>query len=88
MQFVYPAFLFALLAVAIPVIIHLFHFRRFRRGYFSDVSFLRQLNDESKKQSSLKHLLVLAFEQLISLIDPKIVFDADRDVKKLKTQRH
>jgi len=60
MQFVYPAFLFALLAVAIPIIIHLFHFRRFRKVYFSDVSFLRQLSDESKKQSRLKHLLVLA----------------------------
>jgi hypothetical protein len=64
MQFVYPAFLFALLAVAIPVIIHLFHFRRFRKVYFSDVSFLRQLSDESKKQSRLKHWLVLAARML------------------------
>jgi hypothetical protein len=64
MQFVYPAFLFALLAVAIPVIIHLFHFRRFRKVYFSDVSFLQQLSDESKKQSRLKHLLVLAARML------------------------
>ncbi len=56
MQFVYPTFLFALLAVAI----HLFHFRRYRKVYFSDVSFLQQLSDESKKQSRNKHLLVLA----------------------------
>jgi len=64
MQFVYPAFLFALLAIAIPVIIHLFHFRRFRKVYFSDVSFLRQLSDESKKQSRLKHWLILAMRML------------------------
>jgi hypothetical protein len=64
MQFVYPAFLFALLAVSIPVIIHLFHFRRFRKVYFSDVSFLRHLSDESKKQSRLKHWLVLAMRML------------------------
>lgn len=64
MQFVFPAFLFALVAVAIPVVIHLFHFRRFRKVYFSDVSFLHQLSDESKKQSRLKHLLVLAARML------------------------
>jgi hypothetical protein len=59
-QFVSPGFLFALLAVSIPVIIHLFHFRRFRRVFFPNVSFLQQLSDESKKQSRIKHLLVLA----------------------------
>lgn len=64
MQFVYPAFLYALLAVAIPVIIHLFQFRRFRKVYFPDVSFLQQLSEESKKQSRLKHWLVLAMRML------------------------
>jgi hypothetical protein len=58
-QFVSPGFLFALLAVSIPILIHLFHFRRFRRVFFPNVSFLQQLSDESKKQSRLKHLLVL-----------------------------
>ncbi len=60
MQFVYPGFLFALTAILIPVIIHLFHFRRYRKVYFPNVSFLQHLSDESKKQSRLKHLLVLA----------------------------
>lgn len=60
MSFVFPGFLFALLAVSIPIAIHLFHFRRFRKIFFSNVSFLQQLSDESKKQSRLKHLLVLA----------------------------
>jgi len=60
MQFVYPGVLFGLLAISIPIIIHLFHFRRFKKIYFSDVSLLQQLSDQSKKQSRLKHLLVLA----------------------------
>lgn len=60
MSFVYPGFLFALAAISIPIIIHLFHFRRFRKVFFSNVTFLQQLSDESKKQSRLKHLLVLA----------------------------
>ncbi len=65
MQFVYPGFLFALTAIFIPVIIHLFHFRRFRKVYFPNVSFLQHLSDESKKQSRLKHLLVLASRILV-----------------------
>ncbi len=60
MSFVYPGFLFALAAISIPIIIHLFHFRRFKRVFFPNVAFLEQLSDESKKQSRLKHLLVLA----------------------------
>lgn len=63
-QFVFPGFLFALTAVAIPVIIHLFHFRRFRRVFFSNVSFLQQLSDASKKESKIKHLLILAMRIL------------------------
>ena len=59
-QFVSPGFLLALLAISIPILIHLFHFRRFRRVFFPNISFLQQLSDESKKQSRIKHLLVLA----------------------------
>lgn len=59
MQFVYPAFLFALLAIAIPIIIHLFHFRRFRKVYFTNVKFLKEVKDETSQRSRLKNLLVL-----------------------------
>lgn len=59
MQFVYPAFLFALAALAIPIIIHLFHFRRFKRVYFSNVRFLREVKEETSSRSRLRNLLVL-----------------------------
>jgi hypothetical protein len=59
MQFVFPGFLFALFAISIPILIHLFHFRRFRKIYFPNVTFLQHLSEESRKQSRLKHLLVL-----------------------------
>lgn len=59
MSFVYPWFLFALLAVSIPVIIHLFQFRRFRKVYFPSIRFLEQISDETHQQARLKHLLVL-----------------------------
>ncbi len=59
MSFIYPWFLFALAAIAVPIIIHLFHFRRFKKVYFSNIRFLQQLSDETQKQARLKHLLVL-----------------------------
>jgi hypothetical protein len=59
MQFVYPAFLFALSAVSIPIIIHLFHFRRYKKIVFSDVRFLKQVQEQNKSKQKLKDLLVL-----------------------------
>lgn len=59
MQFVYPAFLFALATLAIPVVIHLFNFRRFKTIYFSNVRFLRNVQEETATKNKLKHLLVL-----------------------------
>ena len=41
MKFVYPDFLFALLALAIPILIHLFNFKKFKRIEFSNVAFLQ-----------------------------------------------
>ena len=43
MSFVYPAFLFAASLIAIPVIIHLFNFRRYKTVYFSNVQFLKEV---------------------------------------------
>lgn len=59
MSFLYPTFLFALLAVAIPVLIHLFSFRRYKTIYFSNVGFLKDVKKESRKKSRLKQLLLL-----------------------------
>src|ERR1051326_5189131 len=59
MKFVNPAFLFALFAIAIPLIIHLFNFRRYKKVYFSSVKFLKEVKQETQSKSRLKHLLVL-----------------------------
>jgi len=64
MQFVNPFYLFGLLAIAIPIIIHLFNFRRFRRVYFTNVRFLQELKQQTQKQSQLKHLVILAMRIL------------------------
>ena len=58
-QFVNPSFLFFLSLVAVPIIIHLFNFRRYKKIDFTNVRFLKELKDETQSQSKLKHLLVL-----------------------------
>jgi hypothetical protein len=60
MNFAFPAFLFALSAVSIPIFIHLFNLRRYKKIYFSNVKFLRAINEETQKRAKLKHLLILA----------------------------
>lgn len=59
MTFVYPLFLWALTAIAVPVIIHLFNFRKYKKVYFTNVKFLRELQEESKSRSRLKEWLIL-----------------------------
>ena len=59
MKFAHPEFLYALFALAIPVLIHLFNFRRFKTVYFTNVRFLKELQEQTKRQSQLKHYLVL-----------------------------
>lgn len=59
MSFAYPSFLFALFALAIPIIIHLFNFRKFKKVYFSNIRFLKEVKQQTQSKSKLKHLLVL-----------------------------
>jgi hypothetical protein len=59
MQFLHPLFLFATAAVLVPVIIHLFYFRRYKKVYFTNVSFLKELKEETSVRSRLRNLLVL-----------------------------
>jgi len=60
MNFLYPGFLFALFAVLIPVIIHLFNFRKFKKVYFSNVAFLKEIKEQNSSKEKLKNLLILA----------------------------
>ncbi|HKG05759.1 MAG TPA: BatA domain-containing protein [Pedobacter sp.] len=59
MNFLYPGFLFALLAIAIPIVIHLFNFRKFKKVYFSNVQFLREAKEQNSSRERLKNLLIL-----------------------------
>lgn len=65
MNFVFPSFLYALSAISVPILIHLFNFRRYKRLYFSNVKFLQEVVQESRSRSRLKHWLVLLCRILI-----------------------
>ena len=73
MSFLYPTFLWALAALSIPIIIHLFNFRRTTRVYFSTTRFLKQVKEVTTAKRRLKHLLVLA-SRLLFLFFLVIVF--------------
>lgn len=55
-----PIFLIGLVALAIPIAVHLFNFRRYKKVYFSNVDHLEQLQSETRRQSTLRQLLILA----------------------------
>jgi len=59
MHFLYPNFLWALGALAIPIIIHLFYFRRFKTVYFTNVKYLQEVKEETSSRSRLRNLLIL-----------------------------
>lgn len=67
MSFVHPSFLWALTALSVPIIIHLFNFRRYKKVYFTNVRFLKELQIESKSRSRLKEWLILLVRCLIIL---------------------
>lgn len=87
MQFLYPTFLFALAALAIPIILHLFYFRRFKKVYFTNVRFLKEVKEETSARSKLRNLLVLLMRLLailflvLAFAQPFIPAD-DTEVKK------
>ena len=60
MHFIYPAFLFALVALVIPVLVHLFNFRKYQKVLFSNVQFLKEINEQQSSRKNLKERLILA----------------------------
>jgi hypothetical protein len=70
MEFVHPERLWFLFLLLIPIVIHLFHFRKRKTLYFSSLRFIQFLEKEQQSTRKLKHLLVLlarilAFASLI-----------------------
>ncbi|MGW8122346.1 BatA domain-containing protein [Roseivirga echinicomitans] len=59
LTFANPAVLWGLLALAIPIIIHLFNFRRVKRVQFSNIALLKKVKEESSSKRKPVELLIL-----------------------------
>jgi len=59
MRFQNPQLLYFLFAIAIPILIHLFNFRKHKIIYFSSIRFLKEIKESNRKKSNLKNLLIL-----------------------------
>jgi len=73
MEFLYPNVLYGLFAVAIPILVHLFNFRRYRKVYFSNVQMLQSIHKKTKKQSELKHIIIL-ITRILAIIAVVLAF--------------
>jgi hypothetical protein len=63
-QFSHPNILWALFALLLPILIHLFNFKRYKKIFFSNLQFLSQLNIQNKRHSKLKRWLILLLRLL------------------------
>lgn len=65
MQFKYPELLWALFLLLVPLFIHLFQLRRFKKTPFTNVALLQKVKTQSKKARNLKKWLLLATRLLL-----------------------
>ncbi|PKB00353.1 putative membrane protein (TIGR02226 family) [Flavobacteriaceae bacterium MAR_2009_75] len=73
MQFKYPELLWALFLLLIPIFIHLFQLRRFKKTPFTNVKLLKKVVVESRRSNVLKKWLLL-FTRLLLLAAIIIAF--------------
>ena len=64
MQFLHPEYFYALPALLIPIFIHLFQLRRFKKYAFTNVALLQKLRFQTRKSSQIKKWLVLILRLL------------------------
>lgn len=65
MQFKHPDILYFLFLLVIPILVHLFQLRRFKKEYFTNVRFLKELSIQTRQSSNIKKWLLLATRLLL-----------------------
>lgn len=66
MYFKHPEILYFLFLLIIPILVHLFQLRRFKKEWFTNVKFLKELSIQTRKSSKIKKWLLL-FTRLLLL---------------------
>ena len=65
MHFKHPEILYFLFLLIVPILVHLFQLRRFKKEYFTNVRFLKALSIQTRKSSKIKKWLLLACRLLV-----------------------
>ncbi|MBP2284584.1 hypothetical protein H4V97_002902 [Flavobacterium sp. CG_23.5] len=65
MYFKHPEILYFLLILIVPILVHLFQLRRFKKEYFTNVKFLKELSIQTRKSSKIKKWLLLTCRSLL-----------------------
>jgi len=86
MQFKYPELLWALFLLLIPIFIHLFQLRRYKKTPFTNVKFLKKVVSESRRSNSLKKWLLL-FTRLLLIAAAVLAFAQPFFAKKGATSK-
>ncbi|MEA9412057.1 BatA and WFA domain-containing protein [Flavobacterium sp. PL02] len=60
MHFKHPEILYFLFLLIVPILVHLFQLRRFKKSYFTNVRLLAKLSIQTRKSSKIKKWLLLA----------------------------
>lgn len=63
-HFLHPEFLYGLSILALPVILHFFSFKKYKKVYFSNFNFLQSLQQQKKNSSRLKNIVLLLLRLL------------------------
>ncbi len=59
MGFLYPQFLYALIFLLIPIIIHFFNFQRTQKVFFTNLAFLSKVKEQHSNRFKIKRYLIL-----------------------------
>ncbi len=65
MYFKHPELLYFLFLLIVPILVHLFQLRRFKKEYFTNVQVLKALKIQTRKSSTIKKWLLLACRLLL-----------------------
>ncbi|MBL4569314.1 MAG: BatA domain-containing protein [Flavobacteriaceae bacterium] len=65
MQFKQPEILYFLIALIIPILVHLFQLQKFKKTVFTNVAFLQKIVQQNRKSSQLKKWLLLLSRLLL-----------------------
>ncbi|MBI2259933.1 MAG: BatA domain-containing protein [Flavobacteriia bacterium] len=73
MKFEHPNVLYFLFFLIIPILIHLFHFRRHKTLYFSNLFFIKKIEEVNRSTKKLKRVIIL-ITRLLAFISIILAF--------------